>query len=475
MKISEFITIDEKNIEKVNIANPELEELEVGIMTEYMQEAVGLGDIVFFNGAIGDDPWGAIDKYFNGKKENTLFVSNVVLPETFNFIVGDLDTLKMSLSAKVYPIKNDFLIYGVTGTNGKTSVVNITSMILGNNNINFLSIGTVGVRKGNSLIVKGSLNSSPPYIDFKRTIFENQDDCIGVFVEVTSHALEQNRFLDIKLDEIFWTNFTQDHLDFHGSEDHYFQAKFKIFEMAKKNVIHVHPSEISLIERLEEEFIKRSKEGSKEDSAYSINYADSNLTRQFKGDPLGGFIEKNFTLALNAISYILKSMGKKRARMVLGNWNQYLPEGRFQIIKDKERTFIIDYAHTPDALEKLLVESREIFPEKERVIIFGCGGNRDRTKRPKMAMAAKTNSEKVIITSDNPRDENPQAIINDIIQSFEESIDFEVDREKAIKKGVEIANANNVVIIAGKGHEDYQEIEGVKHSFKDEEVLRKYL
>jgi UDP-N-acetylmuramoyl-L-alanyl-D-glutamate--2,6-diaminopimelate ligase len=459
MKIKEFVHSLEGSISQQNIGKLS-EDFNVSHLTEYLQD-VEEGYAVFVT--LPEDQSASteiLERYLPKEIDPKTFVivSNNPPPSEYSYICCHLESSKKVLNDLIYPLPKDYNFVGVTGTNGKTSVVNMAVSMLAKQNKPALGLGTVGVRLGNKMLVSGSRNSTFPYTEVRRIAYENLATTNTMIMELTSHALKQKRLIDIKFNHLMWTNFTQDHLDYHQTEEDYFQSKLKITELS--DVLYLPEDQAGLF--------KRIQESRPEYQVKKVEFKD-----RFSNSVPDGFIKQNLSMAVKLAELVLE----KDIDVKLGEYQEFLPEGRFQIIQRDQKICIVDYAHTPDALEKLLKEVQINFPGRERIIVFGCGGDRDRSKRPLMTKAAQMNSELVIITSDNPRNEAPSQIIEDAIEGIDKSkkyLSF-INREDAIKEAINIATDQNVIIIAGKGHEDYQDIKGVKHPFKDVEVVRKYL
>lgn len=384
------------------------------------------------------------------------------------------------IASNFYDYPQDKLkIIGVTGTNGKT-----TSTFLIENLIGRCSrIGTVEYKIGDEIIE--APNTTPESLDLIKMMKKTVDLGLEYFImEVSSHALEMGRVDMLKFDSAIFTNLTQDHLDYHKDMENYFNAKRKLFlklKNPKNGVFNIDDPKGKL---LFEEFGGIS---------YSIN----------NGILKGSLIENRLHSTIISLEY----NGQKRTEevKVLGLFNLYnimgvmgslihlgftfeelcdrlsnlqgVP-GRFQGVEaGQDFKVIVDYAHTSDALTNILKSLSDI--KKNRIItIFGAGGDRDKTKRPLMAKESAKFSDIVIATSDNPRTEDPQSILDDVIKGFEGSdTPFEtyVDREDAIKRGIFLAEKNDIILIAGKGHETYQIIGKEKIHFDDREIAEKYI
>ena len=361
-----------------------------------------------------------------------------------------------------YPLPSKVpIIIGVTGTNGKTSVAWTLCELTRVSGKTGLYAGTPGVFLNGVKQRDKVATTTPSFLELRKLIFKYQDKIDLLSLEVSSHALAQDRLQSIKLDAGGWSNFTQDHLDFHKTMEEYFEAKRKIVNLVKSEVVYFPKEEESLM-------LKASFPNSK----LSIDLVDAqkvglvcNVPKIFQV----GFPCANLELSIS----LFKDQFSKVSSLDLSSLK--LPPGRFQIIEHKDRTVVIDYAHTPDALTSVLKQVRETFSKKV-MTVFGCGGDRDKLKRPLMAEAAEKGSDSLVVTSDNPRSEDPISITKDIVSGItSKPYTVEVDRKKAIAHAISQTDSNWVVLIAGKGHEDYQEIKGVKHPFDDAKVVQELL
>ena len=379
-------------------------------------------------------------------------------------------------------------LIGVTGTNGKTTVTHLIQRIIESNNQKCALIGTLGYKLSSDGEYKEAKHTTPqaPELQKTLTLIKDEAKINYVSMEVSSHSLVQNRVGGCEYNCGVFTNLTQDHLDYHVTMERYFDAKALLFKRLKAGNIAVINKDDSWAERfisvladgvklytygiktdadIKAENISFSPKGASfdcitPDKKYSINLSMN-----------GMFSVYNVLAALTvAYSYGLDlDMAIKVLEPLKG------VAGRFEIVVHHPLV-IVDYAHTPDGLENVLKAAREITPKDSKLIcVFGCGGDRDATKRPKMGAIAEELSDKVIVTSDNPRSEDPQQIITDILAGFKSVNDVivEADRGKAIQYITEIASENDVVVIAGKGHEDYQILNDRTIHFDDREEARK--
>ena len=398
------------------------------------------------------------------------------------------------MSAAFYrdPSKKLSLI-GITGTNGKTTTSYITKNILEVWGKKVGLLGTVQYIVANKILPAS--HTTPESLDLQGYLREMVDNNVeyGV-IEVSSHALALKRVKGCSFRVAVFTNFSQDHLDFHGTMEDYFAAKTKLFDYLGKDDYAVlnwdDPMVRSLAEKLNCHCITCGLERGAMLRAKNItdNRQQTTDNRQQWGlsfmiqTPEDEFLVRSELIGRNNIYNILMSagaayaLGISREAIIEGIRTVKPIEGRLEKI-DAGQNFlcIVDYAHTEDALKKLIEEARLITGGKI-ITVFGCGGDRDRTKRPKMGVVASDLSDFVVITSDNPRIEEPSEIIKDIIKGIKkDNYIIEPDRAKAIEKAVSIANTGDILLIAGKGHENYQEIKGIRYPFSDKEVFKKII
>lgn len=364
---------------------------------------------------------------------------------------AEIKELEEHLINHYYPLQAEVKYIGVTGTNGKTSVCWMFSEIGKALGKQILYMGTPGVFLSGKPQSEKILTTTPSYLDLRKLSHRYKTKFDAIVLEVSSHALAQERLKDITLTSGAWTNFTQDHLDFHKTMEEYFEAKKKIISLTKSKKI-ITPQNSTLSGKL----------GSSTVAAISLDEIFSEIPPIFSS----GFTRENLEVALSLFENTFNEVPKG-----LNLSDVSLPPGRFQVVSHKNKDFIVDYAHTPDALVSLLSHVKEIYSGFEVITVFGCGGDRDKTKRPQMGKAAESGSDKIIVTSDNPRSEEPLAIIQDVLKGVGPDALFEVERKKAIQKAFDIAGEKSVIVVAGKGHEDYQEINGVRHKMSDFDLI----
>ena len=407
--------------------------------------------------------------------------------------VPDLKAHASQISGHVYGHPAEALwMIGVTGTNGKTSVALWIAQALQSIGRQTAVIGTIGHGRVGEL--KPTDNTTPDAVTLQRILRDyTRDGATACAMEVSSHGLDQGRVADVKYDIAVFTNLTRDHLDYHGTMEAYGEAKAKLFSMrgVKHAVINVDdPFGATLAARLAYESGMQLIRTSVRQNGVVANLAAKNIAVSSAGVTfevagefgsahvdsaiLGAFNVGNLLQVLGAL--LASGISLVDAAEIVGK----LPPvpGRMQTLRETGKPLVVvDYAHTPDALEKALSTLAAIVPENGRLIsVFGCGGDRDRGKRPLMGAIAARYADLSIVTSDNPRRENPLAIIADIEEGMRNMAHRAVaDRHQAIYESLNDAHASDIVMIAGKGHEEYQIIGETKHHFSDIEVAAEAL
>ncbi len=397
-----------------------------------------------------------------------------------------------------YPTRS-MKVVGVTGTNGKTTTAWLIRDMLIALGLKAGYLGTLGFQIPGE---ERELGNTTPYpVELWSLLAEARDKGVeAMAIEVSSHALAEHRCEFVEFDAGVFTNLTQDHLDFHGSMEEYEAAKLRLFtefpdQTEKPFVGAVNVGDLAgrrWVEQLSERkfvpFVVSAKldvglcvEPSRvliELLELNFSWAEAGIDEQFARlvVSLGG--SYNIENSVAAMAGLLALGYSKRDSAIALESAKAVP-GRFEVVIGRsvpEPTVLVDYAHTPDALEKLLDAVRPL--TSGRVItVFGCGGDRDRTKRPKMAKAASERSDVTVVTSDNPRTEDPQSILNEVLTGIvpgRESIDI-IDRREAIFHAVKIAQPGDVVVIAGKGHENYQIIGRTKVPMDDRLMAKEAL
>jgi UDP-N-acetylmuramoyl-L-alanyl-D-glutamate--2,6-diaminopimelate ligase len=382
-----------------------------------------------------------------------------------------------------HPSKKLFLT-GVTGTDGKTTTCHLIFSILSL----YGSIGLMGT-VGNVLLGQKykTVRTTAEAVDINQNLAKLvKGGAHGAVMEVSSHALALHRVDDLDFDVAVFTNFSQDHLDFHSDMEDYFQAKALLFRRMKSNGY--------AVINLDDPYGLRLKDlTSCKVQGYSLKDKSSTVFGELIDSGLNG-IRMNVYYQGEILELHSPLFGKPNAYNIVSAVSAVLcanvspdiiqegvekfsgVKGRFQSIDCGDFTTIIDYAHTSEAIANLLATLRPM--TKGRLsVVFGCGGNRDPKKRPLMASSAEKGADVLFLTNDNPRDENPDAIIEDIVSGLTKPAKAKIilDRRTAILTALESAKKGDVVVLAGKGHEDYQEIAGVFHYFDDYEVVNEWL
>ncbi len=376
-------------------------------------------------------------------------------------------------------------IIAVTGTNGKSSVANFYFQILKNLKINSAAIGTLGIFYKNK--VKRTNLTTPDIITIHKELnFLKKKKIDNVCLEASSHGLHQNRLDGINFTAGIFTNFTQDHLDYHKNLKNYLQAKLYLFSsLLKKNsfaIVDTDIPEFPIINKIcKKRKIKILSFGSKGNAIklishyyfgkkqiIKINFL--NKIYNIKLDLIGDFQIKNLFAAILA-SYL----SVKNPDQIINVLSKIRSAtGRMQYVGNKKKSaIVVDYAHTPDALKKSLQTLAKQFNKKVDVV-FGCGGDRDKGKRYKMGKIANQFASKIYLTNDNPRSENPNSIIKQIKKGCSRS-KIILDRKIAIKTAINNLNTDSILLIAGKGHENYQIINNKKKYFSDRKVSKFFL
>lgn len=371
-------------------------------------------------------------------------------------------------------------IIGVTGTNGKTTTCYLTYQLLKKLGVKVAYMGTIGFIYEKTKIELP--NTTPEILTIYKLLLDAMENgCTTVVMEVSSHALDFERVAGLEFQIGAFTNLTEDHLDYHKTMDNYLNAKLKILNYMKKEgtyiVNHDDPSSEKFIENF-----KNTKTVGLEKNDYSIlnfNINPSKTNIEFMVSEEKFNVTTNLTSKFNIYNYmtalaICHEYGFDVPSIIEKTASVYPPKGRCETYEVKDGYAVVDYAHTPDAVEKVIEAYKELATARV-ITIVGCGGDRDPIKRPIMGNIASEKSDYVIYTSDNPRTEDPQKIMDDILKGVKkENYEVILDRPTAIKKALSMIEKNDIVLVLGKGHEDYQIIGHDKIHLDDAEEILKY-
>ena len=374
-------------------------------------------------------------------------------------------------------------LVGVTGTNGKTTIATVLYNMFRRLGFKAGLLSTVcNYVDGQPIPTE---HTTPDPITLNRLLAQMVEaGCQYAFMEVSSHAVAQNRIGGLRFAGGIFTNLTRDHLDYHKTFENYRDAKKAFFDNLPKDAFAITNADdkngMVMVQNAKANVKTYSVKQMADFKAKIIECHFEGMYLEINGREVGvQFIGKFNVSNLLAVYGAAVMLGQQPEDVLVAMSEMKSVNGRFEAITaPKGFTAIVDYAHTPDALENVLNAIHDVLEGKGQVItVCGAGGNRDKGKRPIMAQEAVRQSDRVIITSDNPRFEEPQDIINDMLAGLDEEqrkkVFSIVDRREAIRLACDIAQKGDVVLIAGKGHEDYQEIKGVKHHFDDKEEVRK--
>ncbi len=425
---------------------------------EYIEKAIENGAKVV---AVQSDKW-------NGK----------TFPD-ITFIVAD-DTRKLMALASCNFYENpsrEFKLVGVTGTKGKTTTTYMIKKILEKAGKKVGLIGTIANMIGDEKVEAS--RTTPESVDLQKLFRKMADEkCDVVVMEVSSHALALDRVLGSSFDIGVFTNLSQDHMDFHENFDNYLAAKAKLFTMCKDGFINCDDMYATKLMSMATctvttYGIDNNPFVSARDIIITNSYSDfkmpfNKIMQRIRVNIPGRFTVYN---SLAAICVAIK-LGVNVENVIDGLSEVTVPGRSEMVVNNRNLTVMVDYAHSPASLESIL-KAVKAYTKGKVICVFGCGGDRDKTKRPIMGEIAGKNAAYTVITSDNPRTEKPEEIVNEIEEGIKKTKGkyiVIVDRKKAIEHAIKMARKNDIVVIAGKGHETYQEINGEHYHFDDREV-----
>lgn len=411
-------------------------------------------------------------------------------PEVIFIYSDEVRKLMALISSEFYgkPSKSLRLI-GITGTNGKSTIVYLLKKILEDSGKKCGLIGTIEYIIGDEKYE--SVLTTPDSIEIhsllKKMLDKGMEYCV---MEVSSIALVNDRVYGLEFEAGVFTNLSREHLDLHYNMENYFNAKKILFDSLGVNAIAVSNRDdeygVKILNDCTAKKIFYSIDAksnfravNEKLSIESINYDIQTGNKLYS---INSELKGRFNIYNTIAGFSLMSSLGFRVEDIIRSIKEFKPvNGRFNTIKLPNDAYaVIDYSHTSDSLKNAIesaIEIRKSLNNNSRIItVFGCGGNKDKTKRPIMGKYATELSDYVIITSDNPRYEEPMSIISEIITGINAAKNYEIeaDREKAIKKSIEMSSENDIILICGKGHETYQDIKGVKYHFNDKEIIEKY-
>ena len=368
---------------------------------------------------------------------------------------------------------------GITGTNGKTTTATLVYQMLSATGKKASLLGTVSKRILEEELGSSLTTSDPIELanDMKAMVEAGSEFLV---MEVSSHALHQSRVAGFDFEVAAFTNLSHDHLDYHSTVEEYAKAKKLLFDglpSSSSAIVNADdPHGASMLTDCKAKSVAFSFDTEKN---YIISNTPQGITLSVEGTTIQSPLVGKFNAYNVAEAFLIgKELGISAEDAAEALKNAPGAAGRMETVKvdgDALPLVIVDYAHTPDALENVLSTLKNLKEDDQNlIVIFGAGGDRDSTKRPQMAKAAASHADTIIVTSDNPRFENPDLIIADILDGFEvlEHVSSITDRKEAIQKTIAAAGENDIILIAGKGHEDYQDVQGTKHPFDDREIAK---
>jgi UDP-N-acetylmuramoyl-L-alanyl-D-glutamate--2,6-diaminopimelate ligase len=405
------------------------------------------------------------------------------LDETVTYIqVNNTSEAMANIAAEFYNHSSRKLkLTAVTGTNGKTTVATLLFKLFRSFGYNVGLLSTVQNQINEEIIP--STHTTPDSIRINELLEMMVDNgCEYCFMEASSHAIDQNRIEGLHFAGTIFNNITHDHLDYHLTFDNYIKAKKKLFDTVNEDAFALTNKDdkngMVMLQNTKATKYTFSLNSMADFKAKIIESDFNGMLLNIDGDEAWFRLVGNFNaynlLAVYGAAFLL---GKEKREIITHLSSIESVKGRFEYVRSENGVIaVVDYAHTPDALENVLSTINQLRTKNEQLItIVGCGGNRDAAKRPVMADVATELSTKVIFTSDNPRNENPETILDDMQKGvkplhYKKTLRI-ADRKEAIKTAISMAAKGDIILVAGKGHENYQEIKGVKHHFDDKETV----
>ena len=422
-----------------------------------------------------------IDEAIKNGATKVVAEKNVECSVPLEVVPSTEEYLKHALADAYTDKVNKLKIIGITGTNGKTTTAYLTYQLLNLLNEESAYIGTLGFKYRN---INDETDNTTPNILTIYNILLNlvESGCQTVVMEISSHALSFERIYGLHFDVVAFTNLTEDHLDYHKTMENYLNAKLKIIDYLTKDGKLIVNGDDEASQKFIDKFHKGIRLGFNKSYDYyikSTNITPAETNIDFTYNNKDYQVTTNLTSKFNVYNYItalaiVHSLGYGIDAIIEKTSQIKAPKGRCETHKVNGGYAVIDYAHTPDAVEKVVEAYNEL--KTGRVItIVGCGGDRDPIKRPIMGRIATELSDYAILTSDNPRTEDPAKIMDDILKGVSTTnYEVELDRKTAIKKGIEMLEPEDILLILGKGHEDYQIIGHTKIHLDDAEEVENW-
>jgi len=411
-----------------------------------------------------------------------------ILPKNINeditYILVEDSSIALSIISSNYYCNpsSKIKLVGVTGTNGKTTIASLLFQLFRNAGYKVGLMSTV-VNKINEIDIKAD-HTTPDVLSINSLLNEMvESGCEYCFMEVSSHGISQNRVANLDFDIAIFTNITHDHLDYHKTFAAYIKAKKKFFDnLSKDSVAIVNLDDKNGMTMLQNSLaVKRtfSIKGMADYKAKVIERGFEGMLIDFAGSEVMTSLIGDYNASnLLAVYAAADSLGMDKMEILINISKLYSVDGRMDRLISKNGVLgIVDYAHTPDALKNVLENIQDLKSKNQQIItVVGCGGDRDKTKRPEMAEIGAKYSDRLILTSDNPRTEDPNEILKDMEAGLSDDEKVNTltisDRYAAIKTSYLLSNKGDIILIAGKGHENYQDINGVKTHFDDKETLK---
>jgi UDP-N-acetylmuramoyl-L-alanyl-D-glutamate--2,6-diaminopimelate ligase len=404
---------------------------------------------------------------------------------TFIKVADPGEVLGLMASAFYEESSSKMKVVGVTGTNGKTTTVFLLYQLF--NALGYKSglLSTIENRIGNQIIKSSHTTADALQINQNLKMMADQG-CEYCFMEVSSHAIDQNRIAGLKFHGAVFTNITHDHLDYHLTFENYIKAKKKFFDLLPATAFAlVNTDDKNGMVMLQNTSAKKVTSAIKSVADFKAKIIENRfdgLELRINGKDIWSKLVGTFNAYNLLAAYSVAILDGQEEEEVLTALSGLNPvEGRFQVVPSNNGIVaIVDYAHTPDALKNVLQTINDVRDGDEQIItIIGAGGDRDKLKRPVLAKVACQMSDKVILTADNPRTEDPEIILDEMEAGLDVILKRKAvrisNRREAIKTACMIAVKGDIILVAGKGHETYQEIKGVRHHFDDREILTEFL